>query len=58
MLRTKRLVLQRKRRSDAAELRAWLDEIGAEVRQLPDSAFRSSGTNVRARMIKVQRRAA
>lgn len=39
----------------AVEFRAWLDEIGAETRELPAGTFRASGTDARARLILAER---
>ncbi len=35
--------------------REWLDLVGAEVERLPDESFKVSGTNVRARLVRISR---
>ena len=44
-------------RSDkkSVSFREWLDEVGGDSEQLPDSSFKESGTDVRARLVIITR---
>ena len=39
----------------SVEFRAWLVDVGAEITDLPEGAFKDSGTMVRARIIKIRK---
>lgn len=40
------------------DFRTWIDEVGAEVIDVPEGAFKESGTLIRTKIIKVRKRAA
>ena len=39
----------------SADFRAFLDDIGAEVEELPEGAFKESGTMVKTCVVKIRR---
>lgn len=43
---------------ECIEFRDWLDDVGAEVEQVPAGAFKESGTNIAVRIISAKKRKA